>query len=126
VAGPGAPGGRFQAVQPKRPSEVAAVLPESVRTYDLSGWAGEVLNRIQRYWTLGVDASADWTGMVGVEVQVLKAGDVIRIEISAPSSVDALDRSAQKALELSAPFPALPADFPESSLEITFVFRYGR
>ena len=127
VAGPGGPGGRFESVKPGGGgSGVMASVPENVRTYDLSAWANEVLGRIQRYWMLGREVSADVTGQVGIQVHMMKAGDLTMIEIIEPTKVEVLDEAARNAIAQAAPFPPLPDDFPFSSLEIYFVFRYGR
>jgi outer membrane biosynthesis protein TonB len=47
------------------------------------------------------------------------------IEVIVTSKIDALDQAAVRALELSLPFPALPADFPASNVEVYFIFQYG-
>lgn len=126
VAGPGGPGGRFEPVAPGGSSGVMASVPDNVRTYDLSAWANEVLGRIQRFWTLGRDVGDEATGQVGIQVHLMKAGDLTMIEVVEPTKVEVLDEAARKAIALAAPFPPLPDDFPFSSLEIYFVFRYGR
>jgi TonB family protein len=106
---------------------VAAFVPENVKTFDLSGWASEVLNAVQRNWTLGADAgAADWSGQVTVTILVMKAGEINNVEVRVSSNIDSLDRSVRRAIDQSGPWPALPAGFPDSSLEIQLVFRYGR
>ncbi|MBM3312479.1 MAG: TonB C-terminal domain-containing protein, partial [Candidatus Aminicenantes bacterium] len=126
VAGPGGPGGRFEPVTPGGGSGVMASVPDNVRTYDLSAWANEVLARIQRYWTLGREVGDEATGQVGIQVHMMKAGDLTMIEVVEPTKIEALDEAARKAIASASPFPPLPDDFPFSSLEIYFVFRYGR
>lgn len=103
-----------------------ASVPENVRTYDLTAWANEVLARIQRYWMLGREVEAEAAGQVGIQVHMMKAGDLTMIEIIDPTKVEVLDAAARDAIARAAPFPPLPEDFPFSSLEIYFVFRYGR
>jgi TonB family protein len=115
--GPGNPGGG---------SGVMASVPDNVRTYDLSQWADEVLTRIQGHWLLDREVGVEQTGQVGIQVHMMKAGDLTMIDILEPSKNDVLDEAARKAIVLAAPFPPLPDDFPFSSLEIFFVFRYGR
>ncbi|MBM3295742.1 MAG: TonB family protein [Candidatus Aminicenantes bacterium] len=127
VAGPGGPGGRFEPAKPGGGgSGVMASVPENVRTYDLTAWANEVLARIQRYWMLGREVEAEAAGQVGIQVHMMKAGDLTMIEIIDPTKVEVLDAAARDAIARAAPFPPLPEDFPFSSLEIYFVFRYGR
>jgi TonB family protein len=123
----GGPPGGFGTLKSPPAGVVAAFVPENVKTFDLSGWAKTVLNAVQKNWTLGADAwSAEWTGLVTIKVLVMKNGDLNGIDVSASSNIDLLDASARRAIDRSGPWPALPADFPDSSLEIQLVFHYGR
>lgn len=99
--------------------------PSNVRKYDFSPWANGVMNRIQRNWSIAAPGDFAWKGEVGITVVIGKNGNLTLIEVIASSKIDALDQAAVKALELSLPFPALPADFPDSSLEVYFIFQYG-
>jgi protein TonB len=81
--------------------------------------------RIQKNWSLGQEAFAGYIGEVGVTVMMSKAGELLAVEIGASSKIDLLDQAAVKAVRLSAPFPSLPPDFPNSSLEMYLVFQYG-
>jgi len=99
--------------------------PAAIRRIDLSAWANAVLNRIQKNWSIAVSGDFVWKGEVGITVMIGKNGNLTLIEVIASSKVDALDRAALRALELSAPFPALPADFPDSNLEVYLIFQYG-
>lgn len=126
VSGPGGPGGRFEPVRPGGGTGVMVSIPDNVRTYDLSKWADVVLARIQRYWLLERNDKAEWAGQVGIQVHLMKAGDLTTVEVTTSSKIDVLDATARRAIEQAAPFPALPDDFPFTSLEIYFVFRYGR
>ncbi|MCX6565780.1 MAG: TonB family protein [Candidatus Aminicenantes bacterium] len=123
--GKGIPGGTGT---PKAPPAgvVAAFVPENVKTFDISGWATDVLNAVQRNWTLGVEAwSAEWSGRVTVTILVMKNGELNGIDVSASSNIALLDASALRAIDRSGPWPALPSDFPDLSLEIQLVFQYG-
>jgi len=97
----------------------------SVPKIDFSPWAGAVLNKIQRNWVLPAEAGTDWKAEVGVAVLVAKSGELLAVEIDAPSKIEILDGAATRAINASGPFPALPAAFPDSSLEVYFVFQYG-
>lgn len=106
---------------------VAAFVPENVKTFDLSGWASEVLNSVQRNWKIESSAgAADLSGQVTVTILVMKAGEINSVDMIVSSNVESLDNSVRRAIEQSGPWPALPAGFPDSSLEIQLVFRYGR
>jgi len=123
--GKGIPGGTGT-LKPPPAGVVAAFVPENVKTFDLSGWADGVLNSVQRNWTLGVEAwSAEWSGRVTVTILVMKSGELNGVDVSASSNIALLDASALRAINRSGPWPALPDDFPDSSLEIQLVFQYG-
>jgi TonB family protein len=121
------PGGGIGTAKTPPTGVVAAFVPEDVKTFDLSGWANEVLNAVQKNWTLGADAgAAEWSGQVTLTILVMKAGDIVDIEVIASSNIDPLDKSVRRAVDRSGPWPPLPPGFPETSLELQLVFRYGR
>ena len=121
------PGGGIGTSKTPPTGVVAAFVPEDVKTFDLSGWANEVLNAVQKNWTLGADAgAAEWSGQVTLTILVMKAGDIIDIEVIASSNIEPLDKSVRRAVDRSSPWPPLPPGFPETSLEFQLVFRYGR
>ena len=99
--------------------------PSNVRKYDFSPWANAVMNRIQKNWSIAAAGDIAWKGEVGITVVIGKNGNLTLIEVIASSKIDALDQAAVRALELSLPFPALPVDFPDSTLEVYFIFQYG-
>ena len=102
-----------------------AIVTMDVARYDLAGWASGVLARIQKNWTLESPEDSGYRVEVRIAVMMARNGDLLAVEIEAPSNVEALDRAAARALRASGPFPALPADFPKSSLDMIFVFQYG-
>lgn len=130
------PGGAASSVtgvggRPGRPGKTGAKAyiggpaPANIQKVDLSRWANAVMNRIQKNWSISTAGDFTWKGEVGITVLVGKTGNLTLIEVIAPSKNDALDQAAMRALEMSAPFPALPAEFPDSSLEVYFIFQYG-
>lgn len=99
-----------------------ASLPSSIRRYDLTPWARSVVELVQKNWLTPPAASTEKDLRVEIAVTVLKSGTLAAF-ITVSSSDDRLfDQSAKDAIEESLPFPPLPADFPESSVEISFVF----
>ncbi len=126
ISGPTGGGGR-----PGRPGKkgaqafIGGAAPSNVQRYDFSPWANAVMNRIQKNWSITAPADFAWKGEVGITVVIGKNGNLTLIEVIASSKIDALDQAAVRALELSLPFPALPVDFPNSSLEVYFIFQYG-
>jgi len=83
------------------------------------------MNKIQKNWSIVQSGEIGWRGEVGVSVLVAKSGQLLAIDVTSTSKIDLLDQAALKALDLSGPFPALPKDFPNSSLDVYFVFQYG-
>jgi TonB family protein len=114
-------GGVAGAIGPLRGSQA----PPNIVRYDFTPWANEVMIRVQKNWSLGQDAFAGFIGEVGVTVMMSKSGELLAVEIGESSKIDLLDQAAVKAIRLSAPFPPLPPDFPNSSLEMYLVFQYG-
>jgi TonB family protein len=104
---------------------IGGAAPPNVQKYDFSPWANAVMNRIQKNWSIAAPGDFAWKGEVGITVMIGKNGNLTLIEVIASSKIDALDQAAVRALELSLPFPALPVDFPNSSLEVYFIFQYG-
>lgn len=92
---------------------------------DFKPWAEAVLNQIQKNWALPLNQGSGWKGEVGVRVLVAKDGRVLGADLDAPTKIELLDQAALKAVGAAAPFPALPSSYPQSSLEVYFVFRYG-
>jgi TonB family protein len=118
--GPSGPGGKGSGGQSR-----GAGVSVNIRRYDLAPWANQVLTKIQKNWSLGRAGNVGWKGEVGISVMIAKSGELLSAEIATPSKVEVLDQAALKALQACAPFPPLPADFPNSSLELYFVFEYG-
>jgi hypothetical protein len=94
----------------------------SVKTYDLSPWARTVVELIQKKWVVPPAVAPKPEETVEISVVVLKSGALSAIMIVAPSEDRLFNQSAQDAIEESLPLPPLPADFPEPSLELFFVF----
>jgi TonB family protein len=121
-AGGGRPG---QAGRRARRSSPGGSVGLNVPGVDFAAWGEIVLNKIQRNWALDSGLGTAWKGEVGVSVLVAKNGDLLAVELDAPTKIDFLDQAALRAVRSSGPFPALPAKYAESSLEVYLVFKYG-
>ncbi len=95
-----------------------------LKGYDLAPWAGQVVDRIQRFWVLPTVSALPGRASIRFIVIINKDGELDSIEIMDGTSVESLDRSALEALRASLPFPSLPEDFPGELLEIHFEFTY--
>lgn len=120
--GGGRPGQAGQRARRPSPGVSTAIAVPGV---DFSAWAGLVINAIQRNWALDPSLGSSWKGEVGISVLVSKNGEVLAAEIDVPTKIEALDQAALRAVRASAPFPALPPRYPNASLEVYFVFKYG-
>jgi len=96
-----------------------------VARYDFAGWGSAVLAKIQKTWTLESPEDAGYRVEVRVAVMMSRNGDLLAVDLETSSNVEALDRAALHAVRAAGPFPALPADFPKSSLDMVLVFQYG-
>jgi len=94
----------------------------SVRSFDLAPWAASVTAAVQNNWNVPSLLSQTWGKTVEITAVILKNGRLFSAIVSEPSDDRSFDRAALEAVEESSPLPALPLAFPESSLEISFVF----
>jgi len=120
--GSGRPG---QAGQRARRPVPGGSMALNVPGVDFSAWGEIVLNKIQRNWALDAGLGTAWKGEVGVTVLVARNGELLAVEIDAPTKIDFLDQAALRAVRTSSPFPPLPAKYLNSSLEVYLVFKYG-
>ena len=95
-----------------------------VKDYDISPWAKIVVDRIQKNWVLSPLQKTSTKGEVEIFVIIEKSGELSSVEIIESSEIQLLDQTALSALHMSSPFPKLPDDFPNKSLEAYFVFSY--
>lgn len=95
------------------------------KNFDLTPWAGEVVIRIQKNWTIPALEKEISKSQVGISVIIDKTGELSSAEIVLSSKFESLDQAALEALKLSAPLPKLPDDFPAKNLEAYFLFEYG-
>jgi TonB family protein len=95
-----------------------------VQGYDISPWARIVVDKIQKNWILSPSQKTSATGEVEIFVTIEKSGELSSVEITKSSEIELLDQAALDALNMSSPFPKLPDDFPNKSLEAYFVFSY--
>jgi TonB family protein len=97
----------------------------NIQGYDISPWATEALNRIQKNWLIPSSQTTTASGKVGISIVIEKTGEISQIEVTLTSEDQWLDQAALEALRSSGPFAKLPADFPLKNLEAYFLFEYG-
>jgi TonB family protein len=113
----------YAGVKPRRSGlRGGAYASAAVKGYDLSPWANGVAGLIQNKWAAPGTLLSDLNKTVEITVVILKNGRIFSAIIAEPSDDKNFDQSALEAVEESSPLPALPVDFPEASLEVSFVF----
>jgi TonB family protein len=96
-----------------------------VEDYDLSPWAEQVVNKILASWIIPYPKEMRIKGVVGISAIINKDGEITSARVMNSSLVVLLDEAALKALKDGSPFPSLPGDFPDKSVEAYFEFHYG-
>ncbi|MBI4463727.1 MAG: TonB family protein [Acidobacteria bacterium] len=92
-----------------------------------SWYVRAIRNRISANWLKGtVDPSVLSAPRVYATFDILRDGRVVNVQLTASSGVASLDRSALRAVYDSSPMPALPADYPGSSVAVEFWFDFRR
>ncbi len=97
-------------------------LSSDIKKYNLSPWASKVVELIQKNWDIPPTRPANPDAAVEISVIIQKNGRISALEVVASSDDQSFNQAARFAVELSSPFPPLPADFPPANLEVSFVF----
>jgi protein TonB len=86
------------------------------------GWYEQLLReRVARNWR-SQDLDARIRNRVAVTFEILRDGSIRNVRVSQSSGNFALDQSAQRAIVMSNPLPALPREFERDSALIEFWF----
>lgn len=93
--------------------------------YDVSHWARAVVARINGNWNIIWEITLTARAAVGISVTIARDGRLLKAEIKRSSAFQPLDQSALNAVNLSAPFPRLPDEYPGESLSVFFLFNYN-
>lgn len=96
------------------------------RGFDISFWAQKVAGRIFENWFIPAELmpGMEADGEVGIAVSIKKSGQVITQKIQRSSDLQLLDQAALNALVISSPFPTLPHDYSNDTLDAYFLFNY--
>lgn len=97
----------------------------NIKNFDIKPWAQRVVSRVNHQWSIPLAIKVGATGIVGVQTVFKKNGDIASVAVTQASGLETLDQAALAAVKNSAPFPSLPGDFPNETLEVYFVFEYG-
>jgi protein TonB len=97
----------------------------NINQIDISPWARDVVRKIQNNWAIPTTEDLDEKNVVEITVSIGKNGGLLNVGIRNSSAHPTLDQAALNAVRMSAPFPNLPDNFPNDSLEAHFLFQYN-
>jgi TonB family protein len=95
------------------------------RGYDITPWAKRMVYRVKKNWIFPPASQYGLKGTVGIYVLIERDGAVSRVFIRKTSNIRPFDQAAFNAIELSAPLPPLPDDFPNENLPAYLLFYYN-
>jgi len=92
------------------------------------GWyVAAVRNRISANWLLStVSPNITTAPRVYVTFEIARDGSINSLQLTQPSGVPEVDRSATRAVLASNPLAPLPPDFPGRSVKVEFYFDFHR
>ncbi|MDX1983966.1 MAG: energy transducer TonB [Bryobacteraceae bacterium] len=92
------------------------------------GWYAQlVIQRISQKWrTEDVDARLQTANICSVSFDIQQDGSVRNVRIDQSSGNYAVDRSTERAVLESSPFPALPDGFERKSARVQVNFQFKR
>jgi TonB family protein len=86
-----------------------------------------ISDRVSSSWfTSLVDPGISGTFFATVYFKILRNGQVVDLKVKESSGIQSLDMSAQRAIQISAPFPPLPSDYEGDYLGIHLIFEHSR
>ncbi len=86
-----------------------------------------ISDRVSSSWfTALVDPGVSGTFYTTVYFKILRNGQVADLTVKESSGIASLDMSAQRAIQISAPFPPLPSDYDGAYLGIHLIFEHSK
>jgi TonB family protein len=86
-----------------------------------------ISDRVSASWfTALVDPGVSGTFYTTVYFKILRNGQVADLKVKESSGIASLDMSAQRAIQISAPFPPLPSDYDGAYLGIHLIFEHSK
>jgi len=95
------------------------------RGYDITPWARRMVYRVKKNWIFPPVSEYGLKGVVGIYLLIGRDGAIGNIHIRKTSGIRPFDQAAFNAIELSAPLPPLPDDFPNADLQAYLLFYYN-
>jgi TonB family protein len=86
-----------------------------------------ISDRVSSSWfTALVDPGVAGTFYTTVYFKILRNGQIADLTVKESSGIASLDMSAQRAIQISAPFPPLPSDYDGAYLGIHLIFEHSK
>jgi len=86
-----------------------------------------ISDRVSSSWfTSLVDPGISGTFFATVYFKILRNGQIVDLKVKESSGIQSLDMSAQRAIQISAPFPPLPSDYEGDYLGIHLIFEHSK
>jgi TonB family protein len=94
---------------------------------DFGPYLARVVFSVRRNWysVIPISAQMGQKGRVAIVFEIIKDGSVPQLRLVGSSGSEPLDRAALSAINMSNPFPQLPADFTGNHLVLQFIFLYN-
>lgn len=104
-----------------------AQILSDTRGVDFGPYLARVVFSVRRNWysVIPISAQMGQKGRVAIVFEIIKDGSVPQLRLVGPSGSEPLDRAALSAINMSNPFPQLPADFTGNHLVLQFIFLYN-
>jgi TonB family protein len=95
--------------------------------YDWGEYAEGMVRRIRSNWYANMPEliKVGMKGVVTLQFTIERSGRVSNVTIVSSSGIPPYDNAAKKAIEISSPLAALPADFPNPRERVTAQFYYN-
>ena len=95
---------------------------DAIKQPDFGPYMRELQRRIKANWD---PPKGNESKRVVLLFSIAKDGRLLNVKVSKSSGLQAADRAAISAVELSAPFKPLPSEYKRSSVDIQFTFDYN-
>lgn len=95
---------------------------DAIKEPDFGPWMSELQRRIKSNWD---PPKGNESKRVVLAFKVSKDGRLLELKIATSSGVRVADQAALSAVQLTAPFRPLPAEFRKPSIDIQFTFDYN-
>jgi len=95
-----------------------------VKGFDDAAWQQKAFGKVAKSWVATTPPALG--KKVVVISQITRAGKVLEAKVGTASGSEAWDKAALDAVKAAAPFPALPAKWVESSVEVHWHFSYSK